>query len=248
MIPYTVCITTFDARFEHFKNVVRKVKQQREDIEFIVLANGNTKQQFNEPYRKALMEFIAPLRNTFPVVFPEFRGLAKIWNTGCQLATNDHVLIIQDDIDFDQDFFDQFERVLESMSKDCFSINNNFCGLHVNKKVLDKLNWFDERFLSLGSEDLFFIECYLAHMKYPMPSVEIPSYHNRFELDWQKDLVETEVRMVNQNHNGARYSPFNYEVFKYIMTGRNIFDRPEYPPYVSQYPHEKFFQEFKDSY
>lgn len=245
---YSVCITTFNGRFEHFKNVVQKVKSQRKDVEFIVLVNGLTNLPFDEEYRKELLNFIAPFENTFPVVFPEFRGLAKIWNTGCQLTTNNYVLIIQDDIDIGENFFDDYEKVLLENPNDCFSINHNFCGLHINKQILDKLNWFDERFLSLGSEDLWFLECHRSVMGYNLPNIEIKSYHNKFDLDWQKDLFDNEVRMINQNHGGDRYSPFNYEVFKYILSGRNVFDREEYPPYVQQYPHEKFFQEYKTVY
>lgn len=245
---YTVCITTFNGRFEYFKNVVKKVKSQRKDVEFIVLVNGLTNLPFDEKYRKNLLKFIGPYKNTFPIIFPEFRGLAKIWNIGCQLASNNNVLIIQDDIDIEDGFFDEYEKSILKFSNDCFVINNNFCGLHINKKILDKLNWFDERFLSLGSEDLWFLECYNSVMGYSLPRVEMKSYHNNFDLEWQKDLVDNEIRMLNQNHNGERYSPFNYEVFKCLCVGRNIFDREEYPPYVQQYPHEKFFQDYKDKY
>lgn len=245
---YSVCITTFNSRFDYFKNIVQKVKKQRKDVEFIVLVNGLTNLPFDEEYRKKLLKFISPLKNTFPIVFPEFRGLAKIWNIGCQLSSNNNVLIISDDIDIDDNFFDEYEKALLDYPNDCFCINNNFCGFHINKQILDKLNWFDERFLSIGSEDLWFLECYNSVMGRWINSVEINSYHNKFELDWQKDLVENEVRMLNQNHKGERYSPFNYEVFKCMLAGRNIFDREEYPPYVQQYPHEKFFQEYKNTY
>jgi hypothetical protein len=245
---YSVCITTFNGRFDLFKNIVSKVKKQREDVEFIILANGLTNLPFDEEYRKNLLEFISPFKNTFPIVFPEFRGLSKLWNTGCQLASNNYVLMISDDIDIDDNFFDEYEETLLKFPNDCFTINNNFCGFHINKVILDKLNWFDERFLSIGSEDLWFIESHCAVMGYNVPHVEIKSYHNNFELDWQKNLIENEVRMENQNHGGERYSPFNYEVFKYMLSGRHIFDKEEYPPYVSQYPHEKFFWEFKNTY
>lgn len=249
---YTVCITTYNKRFDLFKNVFEKVKKQREDVEFIVLANGLSNLPFDEEYRKKIIEFIAPYKNTFPIIFPEFRSLSKLWNTGCQLATNNNVLVISDDIDIEDNFFDEYEEALLKYPNDCFCINNNFCGFHINRKILDKLNWFDERFLSLGSEDLWFLESHQAVMGYYMPSVEMKSYHNEFKLDWQKELrkkeMEEGLRMENQNHNGMEHSPFNYEVFKYLMTARNIFDREEYPPFVKQYPHEKFFWDYKNTY
>ncbi len=247
-INYSVCVTTFNQRFEYLKNLVTKIKEQREEVQLIVLANGLTNLPFDEKYRNELLDFISPLKNTFPIVFPEFRGLAKIWNIGCQLASNNNVLVMNDDIDIGNDFFDDYESCILKYPNDCFSINNNFCGFHVNKTILDKLNWFDERFLSIGSEDLWFIQCHNAVMGYYPISLEIKSYYNKFELKWQKELVDNEVRMLNQNHKGERYSPFNYEVFKYMLEGRNIFDREEYPPYVKQYPHEQFFQEYKNKY
>jgi hypothetical protein len=170
---YSVCITTFNGRFEYFKNVFEKVKKQREDVEFIVLINGLTNLPFDEEYRKKVLELISPFKNTFPIVFPEFRGLSKIWNIGCQLSSNNNILIISDDIDIDDNFFDEYEEALLKLPNDCFCINNNFCGFHVNKIILDKLNWFDERFLSIGSEDLWFLECHQAVMGSWIPSVEI---------------------------------------------------------------------------
>jgi hypothetical protein len=114
------------------------------------------------------------------------------------------------------------------------------------------LNWFDERFLSIGSEDLWFLESHLAVMGYWIPSVEIRSCHNEWKLEWQQEYRKSErenkTRMENQNHKDMEHSPFNYEVFKCLASARYIFDNPNYPPFVRQHPHEKFFWEYKNSY
>jgi len=249
---YTICITTYNKRLELFKNLFDKIKKQRKNVELIVLVNGLTNLSFDEEYRKNILEFISSYENTFPIVFPEFRSLAKLWNLGSQLSTNNFILMMNDDIDVDENFLDDYEKAILKYPKDCFCINNNFSSFHINREILDKLNWFDERFLSIGSEDLWFLESHLSVMGYSTPSTEIKSCYNEFKLEWQKEWRkherETGIRMENQNHKDMEHSPFNYEVFKCLVNARNIFDNENYPPFVRQHPHEKFFWEYKNFY
>ena len=57
---YSVVITTFNARFELFKSLFIKIKEQRPDSEVFVMINGLTKQPFDEDYRKSILEFLSP--------------------------------------------------------------------------------------------------------------------------------------------------------------------------------------------
>lgn len=241
-MTYSVAITTFNRRFDLFKNIFTKVKKQRPNIETLVFINGLTNLPFDEEYRKNILQFIAPFENTFPIVFPEFRSNSRFWNMSCQLITNDNVLVLQDDIDMEQTFFDDFDSSYQSLSDQCFYINKSFGGLYLNKYKVDNLNWFDERYIGIGHEDGTFIRKYSS--KYgSMPILNIQSLNNRYDLEWQKDLLDNEIRLDGQRLDNQfnRFSSFNEEISSFINNELPVYGTPT----MKQYPYEKFYWENK---
>jgi hypothetical protein len=242
-MTYSVAITTFNRRFDLFKNIFTKVKQQREDIPVLVFINGLTNLPFDEEYRKNILEFLTPFKNTFPIVFPEFRSNSRFWNMACQMSTTDNVLILQDDIDMEDTFFDDFDVLHQPISDHCIYINGSFGGLYLNKYRVSELNWFDERYIGIGHEDGTFLIRYSR--KYgPMPTLNVPSLNNRYDLEWQKDLLENEIRLDGQrlDNQFSRFSRFNEEI-QLLING----DQPVYGvPSIQQYPYEKFYWDHKN--
>lgn len=243
-MPYSVAITTFNRRFDLFKNIFTKVKKQRPDIELLVFINGLTNLPFDEEYRKNILEFIAPFKNTFPIVFPEFKSNSKFWNMACQMVTSDNVLILQDDIDMEDTFFDDFDASYGEISDHCIYINGSFGGLYLNKYRVDELNWFDERYIGIGHEDGTFIRAYGA--KYGcMPILNVPSLNNRYDLEWQKDLLKNEIRLDGQKLDNQfnRFSRFNEEIQGFINSGQPVYGIPA----IRQYPYESFYWQYKNN-
>lgn len=226
-----------------FKNVLTKVKQQREDIEVLLLINGLTNMPFDEEYRKNVLEFVYPFKNTFPVVFPEFRSNSRFWNMACQMVRTDNVLVLQDDIDMGDTFFDDFDEAYKPIADHCFYINDSFGGLYLNKYRVDELNWFDERYIGLGHEDGTFIRAYQGAYG-GIPILKVPSLYNHYELDWQQDLLKNEVRLDGQRLDNQfnRFSRFNEEINDSIRAGQPVFGTGV----ARQYPYEKFHWDHKD--
>lgn len=241
-MSYAVAITTFNRRFDLFKNIFTKIKKQRPDIELLVFINGLTNSPFDEEYRKNILEFITPFKNTFPIVFPEFRSNSKFWNLACQLITTDNVLVLQDDIDMEETFFDDFDVAHAPISDHCIYINGSFGGLYLNKYKVDSLNWFDERYIGIGHEDGTFLLSY-ASVYGSMPTLNVPSLNNRYDLDWQKDLLANEIRLDGQRLDNQfnRFSRFNEEIQLTINAGQPVYDTPP----QRQYPYERFYWDHK---
>ena len=239
---YSVAITTFNRRFDLFKNIFTKVKKQRPNIETLLFINGLTNLPFDEDYRKNILEFIAPFQNTFPIVFPEFRSNSKFWNLACQLISKDNVLILQDDIDIEDSFFDDFDNVCHTIGDHCTYINGSFGGLYLNKYRVDLLNWFDERYIGIGHEDGTFIRSYQSAWG-GMPILNVQSLNNRYDLDWQKDLLENEIRLDGQrlDNQFSRFSRFNEEIQEFINSGKEVHGVPT----QRQYPYERFHWDHK---
>lgn len=242
-MSYSVAITTFNRRFDLFKNLLIKIKKQREDIEVIVFVNGLTNLPFDEEYRKNILEFIAPFKNTFPVVFPEFRSLTRLWNNACRMTSNDNVLIIADDVDIEDTFFNDFDNSYGQLQGHCTYINGHFGGLFLNKYIVEELNWFDERYLGIGHEDGTFLRAYAQKFGHQMPILNVSSIKNDYSLEWQKDLLKNEVRLDGQrlDNQFTRFSRFNEEVQEFINSGQPVFGIPP----MKQYPYDKMCWENK---
>jgi hypothetical protein len=241
-MSYSVAITTFNRRFDLLKNILTKVKTQRPDIELIVLINGLTNLPFDEEYRKNILEFVTPFKNTFPIVFPEFRSNCRFWNMACQMTSKDAVLVLQDDIDIGDTFFDDFENTYEPYKDVCFKMNGYNCAFYLNKYALDNLNWFDERYIGIGHEDGTFIRAHEA-VYGGFPDLSIPSLYNNYSLEWQQDLLKNEIRLDGQrlDNQFSRFSRFNEEIQAFINSGQEVYG---FPP-QRQYPYERFYWQHK---
>lgn len=253
MKMYSVAITTFNARFEFFKSLFLKIRSQRPDLEILVLINGLTKQSFDEEYRKSILEFIAPYQNTFPYVFPEFISNSRMWNLSCTLTTNDKVLMLQDDLDIEDTFFDDFESALRP-EHEFFVLNDSYSAFVIDKYALERRNWFDERYLGLGHEDGTWTQTYGGR-----PTLTIPSMCNSLDVkfkDWQRELLDNSSGEEGSNIKGIkykrlpghrldssnRYSQFNTDINGDIRAGNPVFG----VEVQKQYPYQKFFWDNKD--
>ncbi len=246
---YSVSFTTFNKRLEPFKNIFTKIKSQREDIECTVIINGVLNGPFDEEYRREILEFLTPFKNTFPIVFPEFRSISKKWNTACQMSRQDNVLVLHDDVDVDDTFMDDFENIFPEYEGECFILNGGMGAVVLNKQRMHEVNWFDERYLSMGHEDGTFHMQHRAKYGYPTKIVQIPSYFTE-ELPWQIDLIKDESRKDGRlpgqrayalgggPDNAVKdYSLFNDEVNEPIRMGIPVYGVSE----QQQYPYEEYF-------
>lgn len=182
MHNYSVVITTFDKRFEPFLvPLITAIKAQRPTLEIIVAINGRAQDDFSEPYRSAVLAFLATQPNTFPIVFPNFQSLAKLWNRGALTASNHRTLILNDDlrIGFENgvSFFDHLEKALLGHSTS-FRINGSFSHFVLNRAELIEVGFFDERLLGLGEEDGDFFWRYYQHYGREIASIDLPMIEN----------------------------------------------------------------------
>jgi len=202
-MKYSVGIVTYVKRFEKFfKPLILEIKKQRPEIEIIVCVNGEHKEKFNENYRQDILNCLSELDNSFVCMHPQFRSLSKLWNTCLINATNDNMLLLNDDVRLDTGFFDELETHINNSSCDYFKINDSWSHTFLNRKLVGELHWFDERLLGVGGEDNDFEWRFFNKFKYAFPSKKIKNIFN-FE---SKERV-----LTNQRKTHANYSQFNTE-------------------------------------
>ena len=232
MKSYTVTITTYFRRFEEWlKPMVAEIKRQRPEIEIIISINGEINKIFYEDYRKNIMIFMSNYPNVFPIFYPKFRGMARLWNQNIQLSTNDNVLCLEDDLTIHDGFFDEYEKYIEINST--FLINDSYSAISTTKQDMIDVGWFDERYLGLGHEDQEFTKKY-NQIKGKLGSVSISTCGNLVSNLKLKHLIETEPRLVGSTLEKQfnRYSQFNREISDEIFNSSNK---------MTQYPYELFY-------
>ncbi|MFZ2738211.1 MAG: hypothetical protein WBI20_00865 [Burkholderiaceae bacterium] len=244
---YSIVITTFDKRYEKFLiPLIKSIKHERPSVEIIITANGSCRALFNENYRQNLLTFLASQNNCFPLIFPNFQSLAKMWNRGVLTASHEHILVLNDDLNIPagMGFFDQLEQVLMDNHR-TFKINGSFSHYVVTKQELIEVGFFDERLLGLGEEDGDFFWRY--HEKYgrEIPSVELPSIDN-INSDIADDGYTKGIRTA------AKFNRDYIKNVKYkeVLLGgyRGMFDKrvKKQVPDAPQYPYETFYRQNKD--
>jgi hypothetical protein len=249
MNDYSIVITTFDQRFDPFlKPLVSTIRALRPAIEVMVMVNGPSKGHFDPIYRSSLLQFLATQENCYPTLFPNFQALAKLWNRGALTATNNRVLVLNDDLDIDctsqPNFFETFEKVLETEHR-TFKINGSFSHFCLSKKELMNVGFFDERLLGIGEEDGDFAWRYHETYDTEIASIEISGIHN----------IQSTLADNGYSKGIGHYSIFNRDFIKnqkyqevFLGGYKGMFDKRSIKKLAdeAQYPYESFYLSNRD--
>jgi hypothetical protein len=165
-----------------------------------------------------------------------------MWNRGVLTATEDHVLVLNDDLIVQpgngHGFFDELEAQL-SRHAGTFKINGSFSHFVVSKGELIEVGFFDERLLGLGEEDGDFYWRY--HEKYAM---DIPSFDIGGIENVCSDLADDGY--VKGVRTAAKFNRdfIKKEKYREVLIGghRGMFDKrvKKKLPDEVQYPYEHF--------
>lgn len=244
---FDIGITTFSLRFDFVKDLVKSIRELGVNNNILICVNGEKDSNFDETYRKNILNLCSEYTNVYPIFFIETRGLSKMWNTLSIHSTSGDVLILNDDIKVSSDnMFNVVSNHIESSEYFGLSIiNNTFSFFVVNKDYLDSLNYFDERLLGFGEED--------GDIMY---RVKKHSGHSIFRLYASGiENIVSDIRHTHIKSGIGKYSFFNRDYIfnkKYKCDGdiyyfpegiecEQIIDNPQ------QYPFEKFFKENKNN-
>lgn len=244
MSEFTISITTFSKRFNFIEKLIEQIRTYCNN-KIIVIINGEKDGDFDNDYRKKILLLCQKYDDVYPIFFIETRGLCKLWNTGLIFSDKENVLLLNDDIEIKSS--ELFNKVSEHInSKDYLGltrINNSFSHFIVNKTLIDKLGYFDERLLGFGEED--------GDIVYRLLKLNIPlvNIYSNGVIN-----IISDVRHEHIKKGIGKYSSFNREFIytkKYSPNSesniRGMFDTPmiQLIKDVNQYPYETFFKENK---
>ena len=242
----TIGITTFEARFDQYFSPLLSQIRKCVDNEIIVAINGEHEQPFGENYRQNILKSLVETEHVYPVVFPRFRGLSKLWNSIIIHATHDHVLMLNDDIMITRpDFLEEICAALRRSKGKTFLINRSWSHFVVSRAEIDELGYFDERLLGIGEEDGDMTWRYISQYGQEISSFKIKGFEN-----FAEDSVRSYKPVNIQTHSGTKYSLFNKkfmfeEKYELVPEGiRGMFEQPVAMKDASknQYPNERFYR------
>jgi glycosyltransferase involved in cell wall biosynthesis len=246
MKEYTIAITTFSKRYNFLEETLKKVREFNVESDVIICINGEKDADFNEEYRKKVLNLCSSYDRVFPIFFIELRGLSKMWNTCIIHSSTDDVLILNDDIEihsgkifsFTHSHIQKYGEEYKGLTK----FNSTFSYFLVNKGLMDEVGYFDERLLGFGEEDGD-ITHRLLSMNKGVSDVFVSGL---------KNIVST-VRHESVARGVGKYSRFNRSFIqnqKYKASDNGIKGMFSYPcekilEDESPYPYESFFAENK---
>lgn len=231
---FSIGIVTFNKRFENYlKPLITKIRQGY-DGDIFISVNGNHKEDFDQTYRKELLEFVKQYDNIYVYIHPVFRSLARLWNECILNSTSQYMILLNDDneIPNSEKFFDDMRIAMTQTNHKIFKVTN-WCCTFINKKEVMDIGWFDENFLGVGCEDFDFEIRYFGKYKEHIPNIlNIDGYKNIIE---QNDTVSNQRRLL-------KYSKFNYEymISKYDVVDDKIIQKISD---IQQYKSENFYLE-----
>ena len=210
---YSVCITTFSKRFNFLEKLVSQVRSFS-NCDILISINGDYKQEFNNEYRKQILNLCLKYDNIYPMFFPEQRGLAKMWNELVIHSKTDWCLMLNDDVELTLD--DIFTTTIPSLGDkpDLRRINGSFSHFLIHKVCLDELGYFDERLLGFGEEDGDIFYRYIERYNSWIQELYVHGFIN----------IVSDIRDENITAGVGKYTKFNRD-FSFLNEKSRFLER-----------------------
>mgnify|MGYP003112034541 FL=1 len=247
-MKYSIGIVTCKYRYKkYFIPLLKKIKSIKPEIEIICCVNGEAHEDFNNEYRSDILKLCADYKNVFPMIWTTFRSLAKLWNTCIINSSENHVLILNDDVMVNEQFFEFIDQLEE---QDTFTLSRSWSAFMANRRQINDTGWFDERLLGVCNEDGDM--AYRLFLKYKKPVKNYFAPYDNFTSNSHGDNnhlknQKTISKYSLHNHNFIR-DKYKRDDVNGIGDGYFFFDGEKVSQHIKdipQYPYEEYFWDNK---
>jgi predicted glycosyltransferase involved in capsule biosynthesis len=217
-----ILITTFEKRYDLLVKLIESIRRCN-DSNIILLLNGEIEKEISETYKKNILQLCLNTTNIIPYFFTEFVGLSKLWNRGIIASNKKYQLILNDDLLFNKNIFEDIEL---NQINDILTINNSFSHFIINKKFLQEFGYFNEYLLGIGFEDSDFVRRYKK-----LYSKDVPTLYNNSIGHSRSTIMTDNIDNLFRD----KYSIYNREIYDNL----NLM-------YINPYPLEKYYSDNKN--
>lgn len=236
MKTLSIGITTFSNRFEDVKRQISQIRTFDKNIEIILAVTNNYGEKFDEEYRQNILKLCSEYTRVYPLMFPRYTGLAKMWNNIVIHASSTHVLVMNDDIDITNPMIFNNLRI-EIQKHNALRINYTFGHFIVSKEALHEIGYFDERLIAYGEEDGDFITRYKETFGKEITDIRIPGIANQVK-NRQSDSYMTKMQTHKDAWGGNKPT-----INTTVMSMKKSAQWED----LQQYPYEKFINDNYDN-
>jgi len=152
----TIIMTTFSGRFFEFAipslNSFRESALQRD---FYLVINGDQDGDFDRELRHKFLVDASKQLPVQPICFGSGRGMSELWNAGARMANAEKLIFIGEDLLIQPPLLQGAIEAIEAGldNSPLVILNDSFGHFGIRRSALQKVGWFDERFLGFGEED-----------------------------------------------------------------------------------------------
>ena len=224
MKTLSIGITTFRNRLNDVKKQIKDIRSYDQSIDILLAVNNNYGDKMPNDYRKSLLSFCCEYDNIYPLVFPRFTGLGKMWNNLIIHCSTTHIFLMNDDITYNNPMA-IFELRNHIQTKEIFEVNWGFGTFVISKKLAHEVGYFDERLIAYGEEDGDFMRRYQKEIeKIPISGItnriqnrQEHSYDNKIETfigdGGHKALINKVLIDKKEKEKWENKQQYPYETF-----------------------------------
>ena len=235
MKTLSIGITTFRNRLRDVSNQVHQIRTYNKKIPILLAITANYGEDIPEDYRISILQLCSKYENIYPLMFPGYTGLAKMWNNLIVHSTTTHIFLMNDDITFKNPMAIN-EISSHIHSKEIFEVNWGFGTFVISKNIAHEMGYFDERFLAYGEEDGDFMTRYRTMFNKEIEKIPVANVGNRIQ-NRRDDSYMTNIDCMIAD--GGHKAKVNRGVFE--CKSKEKWEN------LSQYPYEKFIQNNRDN-
>lgn len=228
MKTLSIGITTFRNRLYDVTKQIKDIRIYDQNIPILLAINTNHNETLPETYRKDILRFCVDNNYIYPLMFPKYTGLAKMWNNLIVHAPTTHIFIMSDDITYDNPLA-LMSITNEIQKREMFEVNWGYGTFVISKKFAYEMKYFDERLVAYGEEDGDFMERHKKMFGELPPKIQIGGLANRFQnrrddsydsnLDCfigdggHKPIINRKIIEEKQKEDWSDVQQYPYEMF-----------------------------------
>ena len=251
----SIGITTFKNRLETVSKQIKSIRAINTDINILLTVNSNYGEEPDEQYRKDILKLCSDYNNIYPLCFPRFTGLSKMWNNLIVHSSTPFIYILNDDLMMSNprvfDMILSHIKNIQTLDEELFEAPSGYSHFVISKKIAIELGFFDERLVGFGEEDGDFYWRYKSRfLKIPL-KLPILGVHNipgsivaKSKIDFSHATEDPLFQFMPKIKRTPRFNT-EFRMSKYIPNENGVAGMYQYKMAKrlkdeKQYPYEQF--------
>jgi hypothetical protein len=236
----SIGIVTFRQREDLVKSLIKEIRSYVDpSVDIILAVNGNNEEEMPEEYRKSMLDLSTSYESLYPIICPEFKSLAKLWNTIAIFSKTEYIFYICDDVAYEnRETLNIVLKYIQDSRSEFFTINNQFSHFVLSKSMLHSLGYFDERLSGFGEEDGDIIHRYIEIFGHRMPDIYIQGIYNKAAYHLKNENIETHID--NKPKFNREFCKLKYKEHPNGIYGMSPVPIKKVIDDYQQYPYENF--------